>query len=104
MLLQTKSLKTALYYYFDDKFNFNGLILEDDNDLKIKNAFGRFMIAESRREGITKLIELGGKNDKHVITIMPFSCKYEIEADFNKDNFLVKYLKKNKQFIWEKED
>lgn len=78
MLLQTKSLKTALYYYFNDRFNLNGLILEDHNDhrndLKIKNAFGRFLIVESRREGgITKLIELGGKDDKHVITTMPFS-------------------------------
>ena len=28
----------------------------------------------------------------------------EIEADFKKDNFIVKYLKKKKQFIWETED
>jgi hypothetical protein len=63
------------------------------------------MIAESRREGgITKLIELGGKDDKQIITVMPFGHKYEIEADFKKDNFIVKYLKKKKQFIWETED
>jgi hypothetical protein len=88
-------LETAIYHYSEDKFKFNGLIL-DENDLKIKTAYGRFLITESRREGITKLIELGGKDDKHVITNMSFSRKYEIDASFKKDTFIVKYLKKNK--------
>jgi hypothetical protein len=95
LLLQSRFLHTAIYHYSLDKFKFSGLILEE-NDLKIKTAYGRFLITESTREGITKLIELGGKDDRQIITTMPFSRKYEIEADFNKNTFIVKYLKKNK--------
>jgi hypothetical protein len=72
----------------------------------IEKVFGRYLIVirKSGKES-TELIELGSPDYSRVVTTLQFDSfsdyQIGIEANFHKDNFLVKYVKKHHRFEWD---
>ena len=75
---------------------------------RLRKAFGNILIGENLKDYTLKLLELGGKQSKSIITEMALgaigSLHYYLDTVSEESNFILIYQTESRIFEWKKFD